>query len=93
MLDINWENVQFEELIHEVHRECPFCGNLHVTITTKQAYQLMCDNSDTGTACISINCNICNLILHEHSVNGRDNYELKRQTLLNKWNLGIHRRG
>lgn len=78
-----------KEPVTEFHKFCPFCGNENIEITTKSLfYELL---GEHGSATISIECPVCNLDMYECSYSGND-YNLKREILLRKWNLGIPRR-
>ena len=77
---------EIKELITEPHKCCPFCGNDNIYIMTEQFYTDLYD--DNGSATLTIECNLCGLVLYEHSVLER-NYKYKRATLINKWNTRI----
>lgn len=63
---------------------CPLCGKTdRLTITPKDTFDRLI--AESGSACISLDCNRCNWSLTEHDYRG-DDYGVKAGILVTKWN-------
>jgi hypothetical protein len=65
-------------------KPCPFCGCTDkLAITDKDNF--IKNYAENGSATIRLECERCHLDFHEHDYEG-DNYDIKAQTLMIKWN-------
>lgn len=61
---------------------CPFCGGKPKVMSKKFFEEL---DSEHGGACITIECEKCDLELYDHTVEEHD-YYIRKFLIVNKWN-------
>lgn len=62
-------------------KPCPFCSNNLLYLTDRELFEDMVQK--TGSFCISINCEKCDVIMY---VNRQKHYDSGVRQLMEKWN-------
>ena len=64
-------------------RECPFCGNKKLDVTTQSRFYEL--QGQYGTAAVCVRCWECSTDMYDHTSNEK-NYEKRIALLTKKWN-------
>jgi len=77
------KKLEIDKVDYDV-KPCPLCGRVEfLKVTSREDFEELYDRY--GSACITLECDACDLEVYEHRVRERD-YHKKVTALVNKWN-------
>ena len=70
-------------------KPCPFCGS-KPTLMKKDFFNELQEDASDGTACITLECGVCNLTFYDHTLDEHD-YYIRAFLIVEKWNRRIEK--